>query len=98
MRILQHPNFLIGVGGDQVHQSRVYQAALWGLVVGSNIGADLTFVASLAGLMWSELLKMHKGAEMNQWRFAKLCIWVMILSLTGSLGTLVLEFVVMQML
>ncbi|TPX45982.1 hypothetical protein SeLEV6574_g03531 [Synchytrium endobioticum] len=94
VRIIQHPNFLGGVGGDEVFKERVHEAALWGLVVGSNIGADLTFVASLAGLMWSELLKM-KGMEMNQWRFAKLCVGVMILSLVGSLGTLVLEFVVM---
>ncbi|TPX36607.1 hypothetical protein SmJEL517_g01172 [Synchytrium microbalum] len=85
VRILQHPNFSAGVGGDAAHQQQIYQAALWGLVVGSNIGADLTFVASLAGLMWSELLKMHPGMEMKQWRFAKLCVGVMVVSLTASL-------------
>lgn len=46
-RILQHPNFNQGEQLSEV----VVQAAVLGLVVGSNLGACLTLVGSLAGIM-----------------------------------------------
>lgn len=46
-RILQHPNFNQGEQLPEV----VVQAAVLGLVVGSNLGACLTLVGSLAGIM-----------------------------------------------
>ncbi|KAI9496025.1 citrate transporter-domain-containing protein [Zychaea mexicana] len=46
-RILQHPNFAQHAGMSDI----VTQAAVLGLVVGSNLGACLTLVGSLAGIM-----------------------------------------------
>ena len=46
-RILQHPNFAQHAGISDI----VSQAAILGLVIGSNLGACLTLVGSLAGIM-----------------------------------------------
>lgn len=45
-RVLQHPNFAHSQTGDVITQ-----AAVLGLVIGSNLGACLTLVGSLAGIM-----------------------------------------------
>lgn len=46
-RVLQHPNFANDGGSSDI----VKQAAVLGLIVGSNLGACLTLVGSLAGIM-----------------------------------------------
>jgi arsenical pump membrane protein len=33
-----------------------YQALLYGLIIGSNLGANITFFGALAGLMWKKIL------------------------------------------
>ncbi|KAG0779019.1 hypothetical protein G6F22_010882 [Rhizopus arrhizus] len=45
-QIIQHPNFTA-----HVHSDAVMQGFLLGLIVGSNLGACLTLVGSLAGIM-----------------------------------------------
>ena len=41
-------------------EGAVQQAAIYATVVGSNLGAFLTPIGALAGIMWSSLLKEHK--------------------------------------
>jgi arsenical pump membrane protein len=33
-----------------------YEALLYGLIIGSNLGANITFFGALAGLMWRKML------------------------------------------
>ncbi|KAI7874890.1 hypothetical protein K492DRAFT_168747 [Lichtheimia hyalospora FSU 10163] len=71
-RILQHPNF------DQGQQLPpvVVQAAVLGLVVGSNLGACLTLVGSLAGIMFEHILKTKGIYTLGYFQFLK---WNLIL-------------------
>ncbi|KAL0097470.1 hypothetical protein J3Q64DRAFT_1844768 [Phycomyces blakesleeanus] len=51
-RIIQHPNF-----SSRVTSPVIMQGVLLGLIVGSNLGACLTLVGSLAGIMFDHILK-----------------------------------------
>ncbi|KAJ3079605.1 hypothetical protein HK102_003667, partial [Quaeritorhiza haematococci] len=46
----------IGVGASEDPSFRVRRAAMFALVVGSNLGANVLFLGSLAGLMWNKIL------------------------------------------
>ncbi|RUP50807.1 arsenical pump membrane protein-domain-containing protein [Jimgerdemannia flammicorona] len=52
-RVLQHPNFY---AAPQV-TPMVMRGVLFALVIGSNLGACLTIMGSLAGIMWDHILK-----------------------------------------
>eukprot|EP01126_Amoeba_proteus_P052431 TRINITY_DN6331_c0_g1_i10.p1 TRINITY_DN6331_c0_g1~~TRINITY_DN6331_c0_g1_i10.p1 ORF type:complete len:185 (-),score=41.45 TRINITY_DN6331_c0_g1_i10:204-758(-) len=69
--------------------------ALFSLVIGSNLGANLTLVGALAGLMWERLLR-EKGITINFLGFMKHGLAVMPFVLFVSLGVLSLELVVME--
>lgn len=62
---------------DWEHSGRAVSArdrygSVYGLVLGSNYGAfTLTFSASLAGLLWRDMLR-RKGIHVRQYQFAKL--------------------------
>ncbi|CDS11232.1 hypothetical protein LRAMOSA03495 [Lichtheimia ramosa] len=71
-RILQHPNFNQGEQLSEV----VVQAAVLGLVVGSNLGACLTLVGSLAGIMFEHILKTKGIFTLGYFQFLK---WNLIL-------------------
>lgn len=52
--------------------ARVRYASVYGLALGSNYGAfTLTFSASLAGLLWRDMLR-RKGIHVWQYQFAQL--------------------------
>ncbi|WP_041077230.1 ArsB/NhaD family transporter [Thermotoga caldifontis] len=53
------------------------------LVVGSNIGGNITLIGALAGMMWSRILKNY-GIEMNNVRFIKNTFFVAMLTLIAS--------------
>lgn len=53
------------------------------LVIGSNIGGNITLMGSLAGMMWSRILKNY-GIEMNNLRFFKNTFFVALLTLLAS--------------
>ena len=62
-------------------------AALFGSVMGSNIGAFITPVGALAGIMWSKILSDY-GVKFPFWKF---CLLGVIIALpTISAGTLAL--------
>lgn len=53
------------------------------LVIGSNIGGNITLMGALAGMMWSRILKNY-GIEMNNLKFFKNTFPVALLTLLAS--------------
>ena len=67
------------------------EIAVYATVVGSNLGACLTPIGALAGIMWSGILKTH-GLKFGYLNFLKLGITVAIPALIAALGMLYLFF------
>ena len=65
------------------------EIAIFSSIMGSNIGALLTPIGALAGIMWMSLLK-EKRIEMNFFRFIKYCAPICLIS--SFLGFIVLAF------
>jgi arsenical pump membrane protein len=83
-RVLQHPNFN-GVFPSQ-------KAAFFALIIGSNLGANLLFIGSLAGLMWNGMLKNSRN-PISQFYFFKYCVGVTTVCAAVACGVLALEVV-----
>ena len=66
-------------------------AAVYATVVGSNLGACLTPIGALAGIMWSSILKEH-GLKFGYLDFLKIGVTVAIPALVTALGVLTLIF------
>ena len=67
------------------------EAAVYATVVGSNLGACLTPIGALAGIMWSSILKEHH-LKFGYTDFLKIGTTVAVPSLIAALGTLSLVF------
>ncbi|KAG0238772.1 hypothetical protein BGW42_002638 [Actinomortierella wolfii] len=96
-RVMQHPNFLHGIAGHVAtpnDQEALIRGCVFALIVGSNLGACSTFVASLAGLMWDTVLR-NKGGNLGFWTFAKWNVAIMPLVILAGLSVLVAEIAVM---
>ena len=65
--------------------------AVYATVVGSNLGACLTPIGALAGIMWSSILKEHH-LKFSYADFLKIGTTVAVPSLIAALGTLSLVF------
>jgi len=65
--------------------------AVFATVIGSNIGAFLTPIGALAGIMWSSILKTH-GIKFGYTDFLKIGVTVAIPTILGAL--LVLQLVI----
>ncbi|KAL1916631.1 uncharacterized protein VTP21DRAFT_5335 [Calcarisporiella thermophila] len=83
-RILQHPNFY------EKATPATRSAALFALVIASNLGAILTPVASLAGIMFQHILR-SRGAPLAYSQFVGWCILVTPIVATSVFGVLLLE-------
>jgi arsenical pump membrane protein len=59
------PMSVLFAGIPAVTQSK---GALYAVIIGSNIGAFLTPIGALAGIMWLGILK-HNGVKFSFWRF-----------------------------
>ena len=66
------------------------KAAYFGVIIGSNFGANVLFVGSLAGLMWTGLLKDSRY-KVSQWEFARVCTGMTILCTGVQCALLVAE-------
>ena len=66
-------------------------AAVYATVIGSNLGACLTPIGALAGVMWSSILKEHH-LKFSYADFLKIGTTVAVPSLIAALGTLSLVF------
>ncbi len=67
------------------------EAAVYATVVGSNLGACLTPIGALAGIMWSSILKEH-GLRFGYADFLKIGVIAALPALAAALGVLVLVF------
>ena len=63
------------------------QGAVFATVIGSNLGACLTPIGALAGIMWSSILKEH-NLKFGYIDFLKIGVTVGIPALAGALGML----------
>lgn len=69
---------------DTNTHTRVKYASVYGLAMGSNYGAfTLTFSASLAGLLWREILG-HQGIHVRQGEFAQLNLGTFVVGSVAS--------------
>lgn len=83
-RMLQTPGFVVS--------AQASQASMFSLVLGSNFGANLTLIGSLAGLMWRKLLS-DKGVFISFKEFSKYGLLVMPLTVFFGCLTLFLEII-----
>lgn len=71
-------------------------AAIYALAIGSNFGAfTFTFSASLAGLLWRDILR-QKGIQVRQWQFCKLNFPLVITAMVAACAVLVGELYVIH--
>jgi arsenical pump membrane protein len=66
-------------------------ASIFSLIIGSNLGANITLIGALAGIMWVKTLK-DKDQIITYGSFAKLGFLVMPLVILAACGVLALEF------
>ncbi|RKP11791.1 arsenical pump membrane protein-domain-containing protein, partial [Piptocephalis cylindrospora] len=71
------------------------KSALFALAIGSNLGANLTIFASLAGVMWATL-SQGKGVHFAGWRFFRACLWSFPVSVAAACAILAAEVAVME--
>ena len=63
------------------------EAAVYATVVGSNLGACLSPIGALAGIMWSSILKKH-NLKFGYFDFLKIGITIALPALVAALGML----------
>jgi arsenical pump membrane protein len=66
-------------------------ASIFSLIIGSNLGANITLIGALAGIMWVKILR-DKDQNITYRGFAKLGLLIMPLVILVSCGVLALEF------
>ncbi|KAJ3060218.1 hypothetical protein HDU98_003782, partial [Podochytrium sp. JEL0797] len=94
-RALLHPNFMAGLlrhsQNDLVAAQSIQKDALFALVVGSNLGGNVLFVGSLAGIMWIDLVRRNGVEGVTQARFFMACLMVTPVVLAGACAILYAE-------
>jgi arsenical pump membrane protein len=53
----------------------VFKGSVYAVILASNLGANLTLMGALAGLMWSKILK-NKGLKISYLEFFKVAIFI----------------------
>ncbi|MCX8151376.1 MAG: SLC13 family permease [Candidatus Bathyarchaeota archaeon] len=81
-QMLQNPSFAVSVEAEKT--------SMLALILGSNFAANLTLIGSLAGLMWSKLLR-DKGLKISFRQFSKYGLLIMPLTFIAACLTLLLE-------
>jgi len=81
-RVLEDSNFTVA--------EKPEIGAMFGLILGSNFGANLTLVGALAGIMWSAILD-QKGYKLGFFKFAAIGITIMPLVILVSCGVIAAE-------
>lgn len=80
-------NIPMSVLYSSILENTLSQGAVFATVIGSNLGACLTPIGALAGIMWSSILKEH-GLKFGYADFLKIGVTVGIPALVGALGML----------
>ncbi|GLC51916.1 hypothetical protein PLESTB_000562700 [Pleodorina starrii] len=76
-----------------VGHGNTHKAALFALVLASNIGAVFTLIGALAGILWSNIMGIH-GLKVSYTHFARVCCPVGFVSLVAALLVIWFEFAV----
>ncbi len=66
-------------------------ASIFSLIIGSNLGANITLIGALAGIMWVKILK-DKDQAITYRGFAELGLLVIPLVILAACGVLAIEF------
>ncbi len=85
-KILESPNFALA--------GAARSASIYALIIGSNLGANLTLIGALAGIMWAKIIQ-DKGdgqEEITYRKFAKYGFMIMPLVILVTCGLLAIEF------
>ncbi|KAI8828079.1 arsenical pump membrane protein-domain-containing protein [Chytriomyces cf. hyalinus JEL632] len=91
-RALGHPNFVAGIQAYTSDTAQRQKEAQFALVVGANLGANVLYLGSLAGIMWIDLvLRRYKVQGINQWKFFRWCMVVTPVILAGACAVLLAE-------
>ncbi|KAJ3387524.1 hypothetical protein HDU92_001933 [Lobulomyces angularis] len=85
VKVLQNANFN--------EEKRVW--GMFALIFGSNFGANILFLGSLAGLMWSKLVA-SKGFKQSQFEFFMTCMPVTTAAIISSCLVLSAEFLIFK--
>ncbi|KAI9278008.1 arsenical pump membrane protein-domain-containing protein [Sporodiniella umbellata] len=85
-QIIQHPNF-----ATHVHSEATQQGFLLGLIVGSNLGACLTLVGSLAGIMFDHILKTKGIYTLGYFQFLKWNLFILPVLILGASAIVIAE-------
>lgn len=80
-------NIPMSVLYSSILENTASQAAVYATVVGSNLGACLTPIGALAGIMWSSILKIY-GLKFGYADFLKIGVTVAVPALLAALGVL----------
>jgi Na+/H+ antiporter NhaD/arsenite permease-like protein len=81
--------------GDSI-DPRQRDAAIYTLAIASNFGAfTLTVSASLAGLLWRDILR-QKGVQVRKWQFCKLNLPLVVVSMVVSCAVIIAEMYVVH--
>jgi len=81
--------------GDSI-DPRQRDAAIYTLAIGSNYGAfSLTVCASLAGLLWRDILR-QKGVHVGRWQFCKINLPLVVVSMVASSAVIIAEMYVVH--
>jgi arsenical pump membrane protein len=86
-KILESPNFALS--------GAVKSASIYSLIIGSNLGANLTLIGALAGIMWAKIIQdKADGQEENitYRKFAKYGFMITPLVILVTCGVLAMEF------
>ncbi|KAI8389469.1 hypothetical protein BD560DRAFT_430427 [Blakeslea trispora] len=86
VQIIQHPNFTQHVDSDATRQG-----FLLGLIVGSNLGACLTYLGSLAGVMFDHILRSKGVHTLGYFQFLKWNLVILPVIALGACAVLIGE-------
>jgi arsenical pump membrane protein len=74
----------------------MYNGAQFGLIIGSNLGANITLIGALAGIMWINILRQFNDPKINQMSFFKfLGYGIVVMPLVIFMPSLVLSLEMM---
>jgi Na+/H+ antiporter NhaD/arsenite permease-like protein len=85
-KILESPNFVL--------TGAAKSASIYSLIIGSNLGANLTLIGALAGIMWAKIMhdKGDGREEITYRKFAKYGFMITPLVILAACGLLAIEF------
>ncbi len=79
------------LSAENLLTAEAFKGASFATVIASNLGANLTLIGALAGLMWRDILKA-KGLDINYWKFLK--VGLIVTPITATITFLTLWIVI----